>query len=111
MAVFDATRAGVVRYLATKREDANRARGQAEADRAVVVSETVEAAAVRRAGQTILRHLGAHGDTPWSEARRRLTSGLRPHFEAAVDALAAAGAVVVETSERGQALRLSESTR
>ena len=111
MDVSDRTRAGVVRYLSTRAEDANTARGRAEGQRAVVVSETVEAAGVRRAGQTILRHLRAHGESTWSESRRRLAAGLRQHFEAAVDALVTAGAVVVEPSERGQLLRLPAETR
>lgn len=107
MDVSDRTRAGVVRYLSTRAEDANAARGRAEGQRAVVVSETVEAAEVRKAGQSIVKHLREHGDTTWADERKRLNSRLRAHFDDAVDALASAGVVTVETAGRGQLLRLS----
>ena len=108
MAVSDRTRAAVVRHLAGKQEATNRARGEAEADRAVVVSGRVEAGAVARVAQQIIKHLLEHGDTTWSVERRRVAMRDRGYFEDAVEALDAAGAVTVETLDDGQLLRLTK---
>ena len=108
MAVSDRTRATVVRHLAGKQEATNRARGEAEADRAAMVSGRVEAGAVARVAQQIIKHLREHGDTPWSVERRRVAMRARGYFEDAVEALDAAGAITVETREGGQLLRLTK---
>ena len=69
MQVSDSTRAAVVRHLAARAEDANRARGQAEAARAVVVSETVHTEQVKRVAGVVLRALRRREGDGWATRR------------------------------------------
>lgn len=106
MRISDATRGGVVKYLAAQSKDDNTARGRAEGNRAVAASETVADATIKKVSQLILGHLKEHGETPWSDERNRMSQRRRPYFEDAIEALVAAGVVEVEKSERGQLIRL-----
>ncbi len=90
--VSDRTRGRVVETLRRTSADTNRARAEAEGERAVVVVEKVEDAAVRRVAQLLTRKLAA---TPagmqHAVLRRRVTSADRKHFDAAIDRLLDAG--------------------
>ena len=68
MQVSDACRGAVRGHLASRAKTANAARGEAEADRAVVVAERVEAAQVKRVCRVILRAL-RRDDKEWVTAR------------------------------------------
>ena len=75
----------------------NRSRGEAEGERAVVVAEKVEDAAVRRVARLLARKLGEAPDgMRGAELRQRLPGRDRVHFDAAVDRLLGAWQVVRE---------------
>lgn len=96
MAVSDATRAGVAQVLASQAARANRERGEAEGERAAIVSGKVENAAVKRVANTIWRKLGTDW-TSHSDLRNMVAArDRRDHFEPALDRLAEAGLIEVE---------------
>lgn len=100
-AVSLATRQYVQAELSEKAARSHRARGEAEAGRAVVVADRVAEAAVQRAGQRIAA-IVAGGSVARSEVRRRLRHELRGYFDEALDALVTAGQVEVVTSDKGE---------
>lgn len=95
--VSDRTRGRVVETLRRTSADTNRRRGEAEGERAVVVAEKVEDAAVRRVARLLTRKLAA---TPTgvrgAELRRRLTGRDRVHFDTAIGRLLDAGQITCE---------------
>jgi hypothetical protein len=105
MAVSDATRAGVQAQLRRSATEANAARAKAEAVREIVKTETVEEAAVQKAGRAAMTALGKR-PREWmtgAELRRAVPSRVRPHLDAALDALALAGSIEAEEiNHRGQ---------
>lgn len=113
MEVSDATRAAARAALSREASKANVAKGRAEAERAVVVSEVVEDTSVKRVGKGIVKRLTAAGPDGMSrvEAKRKTAHRDRGYFDEAVDHLAAAGQVVLEAvdanGEPGQRLRLA----
>lgn len=84
MRVSDATRSAVVRHLAARALDANRARGEAEADRAVVVTEKVHTEQVRRVAGVILRALRRREGDGWA-TRRDLATAVAGRDRGVVD--------------------------
>ena len=96
MAMSQATRASVEAQLAEKGRSANRARGQAEGERAVVADEVKEDAATRRVAQNILRWLGRHGEGTYAKVRKdSVASEDRKYFADALDRLVQAGSVEI----------------
>jgi hypothetical protein len=98
MAVSDVTRAGVQAELRRAAAGVNEARAQAEGVREVVKADTVEAAAIQKAGRAVMTALGKQpGEWVTGAAlRRTMTSRVRPYLDAALDALVLAGTVEVE---------------
>lgn len=104
----DATRAAVVAKLAARSAGQNMARARFEAHRAVIVADTVEAAAVARVGQVLTRLLDKTGGDRWAphrELRSTLSNRDRGHFGAAIEHLVAAGQIEVTPSKRGTQYR------
>jgi hypothetical protein len=101
MAVSDHTRSGVARYLASVAKQANLAKGQGEAMRAVQVAEHVEEAAIKRVAGHVGRRLREWQDNDrWATAgalRKALSSVQRPYFEDAIQRLVDADQVDVQT--------------
>ena len=97
MAKSGATRAGVVAEMARTLSTANTARAKAEATRQVIVSNTVEADQVKKAGLAITRKLSAagHAGMAHSELHRALFRH-RPSFEDAIDRLVESGQITAE---------------
>lgn len=95
-----ATRAGVVEAMSRRRRESNRARGEADAERAAIIEERTVQAAEQRVGRTLLRRLGPE----WT-ARKELRTGLlhsadRAYFDVVIERLIETGAV--EMDEGGQ---------
>jgi hypothetical protein len=107
MNVSDTTRAGVVQVLDEAKRKANEARGQAEADRAVIVDETREDASAKRVSGVVWRKLTTDWTTR-SDLRNSIAARDRGHFEAAIDRLHEAGLIEVDGSGRGIRYRRSE---
>jgi hypothetical protein len=112
MDVSDATRAGVQAELRRTAAEGNKARGQAEAVREIVKAETVDAAAVQKAGRATLRVLEKAGR--WlstKEIRAALPGRIRPHLGEALDALVLAGSIECEdidhNGQSGRRYRIS----
>lgn len=84
MRVSDATRAAVVRHLKAHAEGVNRARGQAEAARAVVVSETVHTEQVKRVAGVVLRALRRRPGEGWA-TRRDLAASVAGRDQSVLD--------------------------
>lgn len=102
MAVSDHTRAAVVRHLASVAAQQNQARGIGEATRAVLVTEHVEQAAIRRCAASVGRRLRRETGDGWvtrGDLRRALKSNVRQHFEDAIEALLAAGQIEADTPD------------
>lgn len=109
MAVSDACRAGVQAHLSQTRKASNVARGEAEAERVLLVSERVEEAAIKRVAQGIRRHLTkAGGDMARSDLRRKISSPDRPHFEDAVTRLIDVGQLLEQDTDHGVRIVLKE---
>ena len=109
MGVSTRTRAAVVDVLASSSRERNRRRGEAEADRAIVVEAKTREAAVDRVARVIVRHLDRAGD--WvirSELRRGVTARDREHFDAAIDGLVEARTVMVDEAGAGTRYRLAK---
>lgn len=102
LAVSDQTRNQVVDRLTRARTEQNRQRGEAEAERAAIVGERTEQAAVQRAGQAITRKLTREGDwVPAHTLRKTLAGALRQHFTAAIERLIEAGQIEAEAIDAG----------
>ncbi|MFI6759438.1 hypothetical protein ACIBF5_09895 [Micromonospora sp. NPDC050417] len=96
--VSQRTRNEVVAELERVESVRNRRRGEAEADRAVIVDERTEEETVKRVARTLVRKLTGAGD--WiahSKLRRDLANRSRSYFDAAIDRLLDAGQIDVET--------------
>lgn len=103
------TRDGVVAYLSSKASQANRAKGEAESQRAVIVADRVAEEAVKRVARKVLSHCRRNPDgMVRSELRRVLAGRDRQHFDEAVERLNEAGQVSVEASERGERIKVRE---
>jgi len=112
----DRTRGRVVDTLRRTGADANRRRGEAEGERAVVVANKVEDDTIQRVSRSLTRKLGK---TPagmrGAELRRSLEGRVRGHFDTAIERLIEAGQVTA-TSIEGQGstgvhYRLSDGAR
>jgi hypothetical protein len=102
MRVSDSQRARCQKALAEEAQQANIGKAVAEAERAVVVAERVDEAAIRAAAKSIRRKLAEAGSAGMARAelRRKLKAGAqRDNFEAAVDALLATGDIRTEHVE------------
>lgn len=102
MAVSDQTRTRVVAALQQAAAERNRARGKADAERAVIVDDRTAEAAVKRAYGVVLRKLRKTGD--WmarTDLRSHLDSPLRQHFEAAIERLLDAGQIETREGDHG----------
>jgi len=100
MRVSEATRNRVQAILASQTKEQNKFRALAEGERAVIVQEQVESAAVARVSRTILRALkrAEAGDRePIRDMRHVVASRDRQWVEAAVDALLDAGQIREES--------------
>jgi hypothetical protein len=92
--ISDSTRQSVIDTLARTRAQENRARGHAEADRAIVVDQRRDQAVMQRAGQSIMRRLSQN--TRWvahNTLRRFLNVKVRDYFEDAIASLIETGQV------------------
>jgi hypothetical protein len=101
MAKSDATRAGVQRVLRERAQEANLGRARAEAARAVVVAEEVDAQAVKRASQAVKTTLSKQSGE-WvsaAELRRKVASRVRANLDDALDALVLSGDIEAEATE------------
>lgn len=100
MAVSDATRASVVATLAAQNRETNRARGKAEADRAVLVADAVDKRRVARVAHRVSLVLAKQTD--WMRHRdlhRAIAARDRDALPDAIEALFTAGQIEVDTSE------------
>jgi hypothetical protein len=113
MGVSDRTRAAVVEVLTASSQERNRARGEAEADRAIVVETKTRAAAVDRVAQVLTRRLRrARGE--WvarAELRKAVAGRDREHFEAALDHLLELESVMSDGAERDESGHGGEGVR
>jgi hypothetical protein len=101
MASSDATRAGVQRTLRERAQEANLGRARAEAARAVVVADEVDAQAVKKASQSVKTALGKRPGEwmPAGELRRAVPSRVRANLDDALDALVLSGDIEAEATE------------
>jgi PHD/YefM family antitoxin component YafN of YafNO toxin-antitoxin module len=97
------TRQEVVRTLEQKRHEANTARGKAEAERTLIVAETVEDAAIKRVARAIVRKLSRE----WiarNDLRKMFAGRDRGYIDAAIDRLVEAGQIEADdTKNQGPA--------
>jgi hypothetical protein len=93
--VSDITRTRVAAVLQQSAQAVDEMRAQREASRAVVVSETVADAAVKRVAAAVRRRVSKAGEMPWSDLRRAMAARDRSNFEEAIERLAAAGQIEV----------------
>lgn len=109
MTVSNRTRESVVTYLSSKARQANQAKGEGEAQRAVMVADRVAEEAVKRVARRVLSHLRKHPDgMARHELRKVLASRDRQYFEEAVDRLSEAGTAVAQATEHGERIKVSE---
>lgn len=100
VAISDHTRDRVRAALADKQRRDNRARGAAEAERATIVAETIQAADIQRVCRAITRKLGHAGDwVTHNELRKTLAGRDRGHFDTAVERLTDAGQIKTDEAE------------
>lgn len=98
-----ATRQAVADAIAAAHAAGNRRRAHAEADRAVLVSERLEASTVRRVARRLVQRLDGQGWVPRNDLRKTCASQDRSHFDTAIDAAIAAGQIQArQVSYRGQ---------
>lgn len=99
--VSDATRQHVLDGLSQQRSAANRARGEAEAERSLVAGERIEAAVAQRVSKSILRKLEAAGGD-WvsgNDLKRSMWHKYRDDVEAVAESLADVGLIEIESHE------------
>jgi hypothetical protein len=100
----DKTRSRVVSAVQKKAADQNKARGRAEADRAVIIEDARRQSAVKQVAASVIRSLTQHVD--WishGNLRRKIKSILREHFDEAIEHLRAVGQIeAAEDSYQGQ---------
>lgn len=103
--VSDRTRAGVVRHLATAVKDQNRARALGEAERSIVVSETVSERSVERVSRVISRAYTrevTEGPVPYRKLVQAVASRDREWMDQALDLFVAREGVRIEELEDGR---------
>jgi len=81
------TREGVAAVLRNARSERTRAQGAAEAERALVVQQRIEEAALRRVGAWVLRRLEDRGPATAGDLRRALPGRDRQHLDVVLDDL------------------------
>ena len=108
MDISAATRSQVVERLAEKKGQANRQRGEYEAERSVIVTEAVEDAAAKRVARSLVRHLADAGSMSHSELRRKTAKRDRIYFDNAVDRLLDAGQIETAETDQGTHYRKAE---
>lgn len=101
MAVSDHTRAAVITALAAEETQRNKARGVAEAQRAVMVDERQCEAAVNRVKRKILKHLQKVESESRGRLRNWLSSRDREYFEDAIDRLVEESYVDLDETSQG----------
>jgi hypothetical protein len=92
--VSDRTRQGVINTLARAKAQQNRARGLAEADRAIVVDQRRDEATTRRVGRSIVGKL--QRESGWlghNRLKHSLATNYRQHFEEVITSLIETGQV------------------
>lgn len=99
-AISDHTRGQVLTRLQRAAQDRNRGRAESEADRAVLVHERVEDAAIQRVCRTVQRVL-KDGSMGSAELRRKVTSKDRQHLDQALERLDQAGQITAEDIHTG----------
>jgi hypothetical protein len=98
-----ATRQGVLDAIAAADAAGNRRRAHAEAERAVLVADRLDTAAVQRVARRLVRRLEGQGWVRRNDLRRMCAGRDRSFFDAAIDAAVAAGQVESQqVSYRGQ---------
>lgn len=98
-----ATRSRIQQAMDAKRKQVNAARGKDEAERQLIVAETMEDRAMDRAVRGVKRRLKSGQWIGHSELRKSLDAKIRQHFDTAVNRLIDAQALEVEQVEyRGQ---------
>lgn len=100
MRVSDATRGDVVEVLAEKSRQANRQRGEYEAERSVMVSEALDDVATKRVARLIVRHLDDESMSR-SDLRRKTAKRDRRYFDEAVEKLLDAGQIETVDTDHG----------
>jgi hypothetical protein len=105
----DAVRTHIAAILANQIAAANNARAEAEATRAVHVTQRLEDEAVKRVCNVIIRKLKAADDPMAGAPLRRAVAGRdRKLFDEAVERLEKAGQIATENDGRGVHYRLKE---
>jgi hypothetical protein len=101
MGVSDLGRQVCIDAVAAKNSEANQARAEAEAARAVIVEDRTTEAAIKRACGVIMRKLRKAGDwVPRADLRSHLGRE-RHHFEAAIERLLDVGQIETREGEQG----------
>jgi hypothetical protein len=103
--VSDVTRASVRSTLEQSRAVSDRSRAEREAQRSIVVSETVTEAAIKRVAKRLSELLATHGEQTWNQLKHRFDARDRAHFADGVDRAVKAGQAVVEESNRGRKVK------
>lgn len=99
-----ACRQSVADVIAVSYAAGNRRRAHAEAERAVLIAETLEASTVQRVARGLVRRLDGRGWVPRNALRKTCPGRERAHFDAAIDAAIAAGQIEArEVTYHGQA--------
>ena len=106
----DSTRASVQAALSTAARQRNDARASTEATRAVVVSDAVADAAIKRVSRVVMRKLAGGHWTPRAQVRKAVAGRDRAYFEEALTRLTDAGQVVSEEGKQGVRIQLANST-
>lgn len=107
-AVSDATRASIIAHREDEVRKATTGRALAEAERQIIVGETVAERAVARVARGVLRRLPEDGSPMLhSDAVKALASRDREYFEDALGHLARAGQIEVEGAEKGTVIKRS----
>lgn len=96
----DATRSRVIAHRQDEIRKQATGRALAEADRQVIVTETVAEKAVARVARGILRRLD-DGEMAYADARKRVAQRDRDFFEDAVEHLVKAGQIAIEELPHG----------
>ncbi len=101
--VSNITRQRVIDALARAKADSNRARGHAEAERAIVVDNRMAEVATQRVARWIMRKLDeASGWVSHVDLRRKLKYQDRDYFEDAIEALKLSGQIEERAVKSGQ---------
>lgn len=111
MAVSDGIRARAVAELQRAADRADDALGRREGVRQAAAMEAVAKSSVQRIAPKIRKRLlSAGGEMATSEARRQCAHRDRDYFDDAIEALVAAGDVVIRDTNRGTHIALKEGS-